>query len=127
MTGSGVSVPRILQQAPSGLSTHWLSTTTSSIAAYRAYLDGGGDPAAVIQHARAFYNELLILAAGIQLAGPNLTPETFAQGLASTTFPNPGAAGAPFFQATVGFDPAALAGGRDPVLGAALAWIDSHR
>lgn len=72
---------------------------------YRAYLDGGGDPAAIIQHARAFYNELLILAAGIQLAGPNLTPETFAEGLASTTFPNPGAAGAPFFQATVGFDP----------------------
>jgi hypothetical protein len=45
-----------------------------------------------------------VLAAGIQLAGPRLTPESFAEGLRSTTFPNPGAAAAPFYQATVGFE-----------------------
>lgn len=50
------------------------------------------------------YNNLLVLASGIQAAGPNLTPETFAAGLRSTRFPNPGAGAAPYFQATVGFE-----------------------
>ena len=49
------------------------------------------------------YRSLLILAAGIQAAGPRLTPETFAKGLQSLRFPNPGAGAAPYFQATVGF------------------------
>lgn len=35
------------------------------------------------------YRTLLLLASGIQMAGPNLTPETFARGLHTTTFPNP--------------------------------------
>jgi hypothetical protein len=34
------------------------------------------------------YNQLLVLAAGIQMAGPILTPQTFADGLRKTTFPN---------------------------------------
>jgi hypothetical protein len=75
----------------------------------QAFIAGGGQPGDVqagsFPGGRAFYNELLVLAAGIQLAGPNLTPETFAEGLTSTTFPNPGAAAAPFYQATVGFRP----------------------
>lgn len=35
------------------------------------------------------YRTLLLLASGIQMAGPNLTPETFAAGLQSTRFPYP--------------------------------------
>jgi hypothetical protein len=35
------------------------------------------------------YRSLLLLASGIQMAGPHLTPQTFAAGLQSTTFPNP--------------------------------------
>jgi hypothetical protein len=56
----------------------------------------GGDPVA--------YRSLLVLASGLQLAGPALTPETFEAGLSSTAFPNPGAGRAPLFQALVGFD-----------------------
>lgn len=55
-----------------------------------------GDPVA--------YCSLLLLASGLQLAGPTLTPETFEAGLASTAFPNPGAGRAPLYQASVGFD-----------------------
>jgi hypothetical protein len=53
--------------------------------------------------ARPFYQEMLLLASGIQMAGPNLTPETFAKGLHDTAFPNPGAGGPPSYQASVGF------------------------
>jgi len=49
------------------------------------------------------YWPLLILASGIQWAGPNLTPQTFGAVLQSLDFPNPGASAAPYFQATVGF------------------------
>lgn len=52
-----------------------------------------------------WYRSLLLLASGIQMAGPNLTPTTFAEGLAKTRFPNPGAGAAPYWQAHVGFGP----------------------
>lgn len=39
--------------------------------------------------ARYDYHAMLMMAAGIQLAGPNLTPETFAKGLQSANWPNP--------------------------------------
>lgn len=51
------------------------------------------------------YHQLLVLASGIQAAGPNLTPETFERGLQRLRFPNPGAATAPYYQARVGFGP----------------------
>lgn len=51
------------------------------------------------------YREIALLAAGIQAAGPNLTPQTFERGLQSLSFPNPGAGSAPYFQARVGFGP----------------------
>jgi len=35
------------------------------------------------------YRSLLLLAAGIQMAGPHLTPATFAEGLKKAAFPNP--------------------------------------
>lgn len=76
---------------------------------HRAFLAAGGDQAitngGAIPDGKAFYNELLLLAAGIQMAGPNLTPETFAKGLRSTRFPNPGAGGPAIYQARVGFGP----------------------
>ena len=50
------------------------------------------------------YKELLVLLSGIQGAGPRLTPQSFQRGLRATRFPNPGAAAAPYYQATVGFE-----------------------
>jgi hypothetical protein len=49
------------------------------------------------------YHALLLLAAGIQAAGPRLSPLTFARGLRGSTFPNPGSAEPPTFQGRVGF------------------------
>jgi hypothetical protein len=49
------------------------------------------------------YQRLLALASGIQMAGPNLTPETFKAGLQATWFPNPGAGQAPFWQGGASF------------------------
>ncbi|MDQ1446334.1 MAG: hypothetical protein QOI20_2798, partial [Acidimicrobiaceae bacterium] len=80
---------------------------------YWAYLDGPGpnesetvpqDPAGDGNFTR-IYHSLLVLASGVQMAGPNLTPESFAAGLAKARFPNPGAAGPPYYQAHVGFGP----------------------
>ena len=50
-----------------------------------------------------FYEEMLVIASGVQAAGADLTPASFASGLNRLQFPNPGAAAQPFFQATVGF------------------------
>jgi hypothetical protein len=72
---------------------------------YQAFLAAGGDAAAAnITSARTFYQELMLLTSGIQLAGPRLTPQSFAAGLRSPSFPNPGAGRAPSYQGTVGFD-----------------------
>ena len=46
------------------------------------------------------YRELLALASGIQMAGPKLTPQTFAAGLLKTKFPNPQT---PLMAGNVGF------------------------
>jgi hypothetical protein len=51
------------------------------------------------------YHQLLVLASGIQMAGPHLTPESFARGLQKASFPNPGAGDAPYYQARAGFGP----------------------
>jgi len=47
------------------------------------------------------YEMELLLASGLQMAGPHLTPQTFQQGLWNTHFPNPPS---PYFEGTVGFD-----------------------
>lgn len=47
------------------------------------------------------YEEELLLVSGLQMAGPDLTPDTFQQGLWNTHFPNPPS---PYFEGTVGFD-----------------------
>jgi hypothetical protein len=49
---------------------------------------------------QAKYQQLLLLASGIQMAGPNLTPETFEKALHETQFPNPDL---PIHEGSVGF------------------------
>ncbi len=68
--------------------------------------------------ARWLYNGLLMMVAGIQMAGPHLTPQSFADGLQSTTFPNPNAGGPPYYQGEVGF-----ANEHTAVNDAALVWL----
>lgn len=51
------------------------------------------------------YYELLVLASGIQMAGPTLTPTTFQEGLYKSGFPAAGSGRAPLFYAGGGFGP----------------------
>ncbi|MFT5222415.1 MAG: hypothetical protein ACI867_000717, partial [Glaciecola sp.] len=83
------------------------------LAPWNRVLGPGADPATVILASsgaeqtpgRTFwYRSLATLAAGIQMAGPNLTPKTFEAGLYATRFPNPFAGGPPYRQARVGFN-----------------------
>lgn len=55
------------------------------------------------EHFERLYKSLLLLASGIQMAGPKLTPHAFEEALMRTEFPNPGAKGPPYYQARVGF------------------------
>ena len=60
--------------------------------AWAAYTEA--DPNIRADHATSInlitlYRSLLLIASGIQLAGPELTPETFAAALQRTAFPNP--------------------------------------
>ncbi len=68
------------------------------------------------------YSQLLLLASGIQLAGPDLTPASFQRGLQAARFPNPGARGAPTFQPLVGFQDRHVMS-----LDATLWWYDPNR
>jgi hypothetical protein len=43
----------------------------------------------VFANYQRFYNEVLMVASGIQMAGPHLTPRTFETGLEGAHFPNP--------------------------------------
>ncbi|HEX9890165.1 MAG TPA: hypothetical protein VGA69_11845 [Nitriliruptorales bacterium] len=52
-----------------------------------------------------WYAQFLILAAGIQWAGPDLTPQTFAGALTGLAFPNPGVGQPRWYQPAVGFGP----------------------
>ena len=86
--------------------------------------DATYEPAAGTYYAaHSRYVQLLMLASGIQLAGPDLTPESFARALHSAQFPNPGARTAPYFQTRVGF-----AGPRHTMSDdAAMFWFDPQR
>lgn len=53
--------------------------------------------------AKLTYDLLLVMAAGIQGAGPRLTPDTFAAALMTMKFPNAGSGQAPYWQPAVGF------------------------
>lgn len=58
-----------------------------------------------IQIVEPMYRRLLVLASGIQMAGPNLTPSTFDRALLQTRFANPSSGGPPYYQAAVRFGP----------------------
>lgn len=73
--------------------------------------------------AQSRYEQLLLLASGIQLAGPHLTPQTFQRGLQAARFPNPGATVGPYFQARVGFEGQRHTMSAD----AAMFWYDPNR
>lgn len=75
-----------------------------------------GNPA-VYFGAMFIYHQLLLLASGIQMAGPNLTPGTFQAGLWKANFPNPPG---PYFEGKAGFK------GRDHSMvdDAAIIWWD---
>ncbi len=49
------------------------------------------------------YRSLLVIASGIQGAGPNLTAKTFEQALQKMQFPNPNSGTAPYWQQAIGF------------------------
>jgi hypothetical protein len=74
--------------------------------AFKAMLAAGfrGGGSAGTHEIENIYHQLAVLAAGIQMAGPRLTPNTFRDGLHATVFPNPGAGARPYYQASVGFD-----------------------
>jgi hypothetical protein len=71
----------------------------------------------------ATYENLLLLASGIQMAGPHLTPQTFADALHRTVFPNPRAGRAPYYQGRVGFDDGGYSWHHD----ASTFWYDSSQ
>ncbi len=65
---------------------------------------GYGVSSGAYYHLASRYAQMLVLASGIQMAGPDLTAETFAEALYDTRFPNPGAGGPPYYQSRVGFE-----------------------
>lgn len=68
-----------------------------------------------------FYEQMLLLASGIQLAGPHLTPATFQAGLQRAQFPDPGVGAPPYYQSGVGF-----AGGSHAMkTDAGMVWFDN--
>ncbi len=86
--------------------------------------DPSQDPAGNTYYAsNSRYYQLLLLASGIQLAGPDLTPASFQRGLQQAQFTNPGAGAAPYFQARAGFP------GQRHVMtaDAAMFWYDPNR
>jgi hypothetical protein len=58
-------------------------------AIYAAQETGTSDDPKLMDQLLNIYRSLLLLASGIQTAGPNLTPQTFAAGLQRTKFPYP--------------------------------------
>ncbi|MHB8342363.1 MAG: ABC transporter substrate-binding protein, partial [Mycobacteriales bacterium] len=88
--------------------------------AFQAQAEEGGTIPYTFDLADAYHN-LSILADGIQMAGPHLTPEAFAQSLEQTQFPNPGAGTLPAYQGTI-----AVAGSSYTLVhDLALAWFDA--
>ncbi len=66
---------------------------------------GCNDGVTTAEATQVFYSNLLMLASGIQMAGPNLNPDTFKKGLVTTQFPDPASGAPPYFQAGVSFAP----------------------
>ena len=100
------------QRAPADQSTHlfglgtWNKTLPPQDSLWQwAAVESGVDPSQIVSYPvlSDSYRAFLILASGIQMAGPNLTAETFGRALQTTRFPNANAGAPPYYQATVGF------------------------
>lgn len=68
-----------------------------------------------------FYEDLLLIASGIQLAGPHLTPATFQAGMQRAHFPDPGVGAPPYYQAGLGYGSGSHAMKAD----AGMIWFDN--
>ena len=68
-----------------------------------------------------FYQALLLVASGIQEAGPHLTPATFQQGLQRAHFPNPGVGAPPYYQSGIGY----ASGSHAMKTDAGMVWFDN--
>lgn len=75
----------------------WFQAIREANPSYQ-YGDNGDD---VYDYYR--YEELMVLATGIQMAGPHLTPQTFAAALRDYPSRDPGHGQPPYYQALVGF------------------------
>ena len=79
--------------------TFWYSAIREITPTY-TYRDNGAD---VTNWNR--YEEMMLVFSGLQMAGPNLTPQSFQSGLFRAQFPNPNHGAAPYYQAGVAFGP----------------------
>ncbi|MHB8508151.1 MAG: hypothetical protein ACYDGR_05800 [Candidatus Dormibacteria bacterium] len=77
----------------------WFAAIKEVDPAY-SYADNGADIYDLYR-----YQDLMVLFSGLQLAGPNLTPQAFQDGMFRARFPDPGHGAAPYYQAQVGFAP----------------------
>jgi hypothetical protein len=68
-----------------------------------------------------FYQALLLVASGIQEAGPHLTPATFQQGLQRAHFPDPGVGAPPYYQSGIGY----ASGSHAMKTDAGMVWFDN--
>jgi len=68
-----------------------------------------------------FYEALLLVASGIQQAGPHLTPATFQAGLQRAVFPDPGVGAPPYYQSGIGYSSGSHAMKTD----AGMVWFDN--
>jgi len=68
-----------------------------------------------------FYEALLLVASGIQMAGPHLTPATFQAGLQRVQFPDPGVGAPPYYQSGVGY----ASGSHAMKTDAGMVWFDN--
>lgn len=89
-----------------GFSSNVRVRPTEETPAFWALNEGGG-PENIAQWmwVEPFYKQLLVLASGIQGAGPNLTPESFRQALWETVWPNPNPGEPPYWQQRVSLGP----------------------
>ncbi len=97
---------------------YWAATETNPTYSNTDY--GAVGAPALLAYVPFHYEVLLLLASGIQMAGPNLTPNAFENALFKTKFSNPGAGEAPYFQGRVGFGP----GDHTMIQNLAMIWYD---
>src|SRR5205823_4261751 len=93
------------QQSPANDPPWWAAREVDPTFKVNAYYPGQAVPAQGVALENMYfqieYRVLLLLASGIQMAGPRLTPAAFAAGLHRAVFPNPPT---PLFAGRAGFN-----------------------